>query len=52
MLNAWLLIVFYVHCYDGKNNIKEIECMGGWVSRGRGKGWGGFRGETRKGDNI
>jgi hypothetical protein len=26
--------------------------VGGLVSRGRGKGIGGFRGETRKGDNI
>jgi hypothetical protein len=26
--------------------------VGGLVSRGRGKGWGVFGGETKKGDNI
>ena len=26
--------------------------VGGLGSRGRGRGWGFFRGETRKGDNI
>jgi hypothetical protein len=35
----------------GEYQDQEAE-MGGLVSRGRGKEWGVFRGEIRKGDNI